>query len=140
MWVIGWKGRKEKGYWRKEGRRRVMGVGRKEKGDWKEEGRRRVMGVGRKEKGDWKEEGTNEKGDWRKEGRNERMKQKKKGNPTLFCRVFCFYGAQLSNALKYNSWPDLSGRKNILLLTTYLCFFASVNFPLFFFRSEPIDK
>ena len=48
MWVIGWKGRKEKGYWRKEGRRRVMGVG------------------------------TNEKGDWRKEGRNERMKQKRK--------------------------------------------------------------
>ena len=46
MWVIGWKGRKEKG-------------------DWKEEGRRRVMGVGRKEKGDWKEEGTNEKGDWK---------------------------------------------------------------------------
>ena len=123
MWVIGWKGRKEKGYWRKEGRRRVMGVGRKEKGDWKEEG-------------------TNEKGDWRKGGRKKRKNEakKKKGNPTLFCRVFCFYGAQLSNALKYNSWPDLSGRKNILLLTTYLCFFASVNFPLFFFRSEPIDK
>lgn len=63
MWVIGWKGRKEKGYWRKEGR---------------------------KEKGDWKEEGTNEKVDWRKEGRKKRKNEakKKKGNPTLFCRVF----------------------------------------------------
>ena len=69
MWVIGWKGRKEKGYWRKEGRRRVMGVGRKEKGDWKEEG-------------------TNEKGDWRKEGRNERMKQKKKREPYLVLQGF----------------------------------------------------
>ena len=119
MWVIGWKGRKEKGYWRKEGRRRVMGVGRKEKGDWKEEG-------------------TNEKGDWRKEGRKKRKNEAKKKKGTLPCSAGFF--AQLSNALKYNSWPDMSGRKNILLLTTYLCFFASVHFPLFFFRSEPIYK
>ena len=74
MWVIGWKGRKEKGYWRKEGRRRVMGVGRKEKGDWKEEG-------------------TNEKFDWRKEGRNERMKQKrKKGTLPCSAGFFAFTG------------------------------------------------
>lgn len=99
---------------RKEGRRRVIGR-RKER-------MRRLIGG-------------------RKEGRNERMKQKrKKGTLPCSAGFFCFYGAQLSNALKYNSWPDLSGRKNILLLTTYLCFFASVHFPLFFFRSEPIYK
>ena len=68
-----------------------MRKGRKEKGDWKEEGRRRVMGVGRKEKGDWKEEGTNEKGDWRKEGRKKRKneaKKKKKREPYLVLQGF----------------------------------------------------
>ena len=72
----------------------MMGVGRKEKGDWKEEGRRRVMGVGRKEKGDWKEEGTNEKGDWRKEGRKKRKNEAKKKKGTLPCSAgfFAFTG------------------------------------------------
>ena len=73
-----------------------MRKGRKEKGDWKEEGRRRVMGVGRKEKGDWKEEGTNEKGDWRKEGRkkrkNEAKKKKKKGTLPCSAGFFAFTG------------------------------------------------
>ena len=68
-----------------------MRKGRKEKGDWKEEGRRRVMGVGRKAKGDWKEEGTNEKGDWRKERRKKRKneaKKKKKREPYLVLQGF----------------------------------------------------
>ena len=84
------------------------------------------------------------KGDWREKGRQERRKklrnEAKKGTPTLFYKVFLLYGARLSNALKYDSLPDMLGRKNMHLLTTYLCFFASVHFPLFFFRSEPIYK
>ena len=77
MWVIGWKGRKEKGYWRKEGRRRVMGVGRKEKGDWKKEG-------------------TNKKVDWRKEGRKKRKneaKMKKREHFLVFLGFFLLRGS-----------------------------------------------
>ena len=90
------------------------------------------------------ERGRMRKGDWREKGRQERRKklrnEVKKGTPTLFYKVFLLYGARLSNAIKYDSLPHMSGRKNIHLLTTYLWFFASVHFPLFFFRSEPIDK
>ena len=159
-WLEG--GRKEKDAWREEGRRRMIGErkneegwlegGRKKKGDWREEGGTKVIEGRRKDKGDWREEGRrrmigerkNEEG-WlegeRKVGKKEETKEwSKKRDSNLVLQGFLLYGARLSNAIKYDSLPHMSGRKNIHLLTTYLWFFASVHFPLFFFRSEPIDK
>ena len=155
-------GGREKGDWREEGRRKVI-EGRREGQRWlKGGGRTKVIGGrkegegclegGRKEKDDRREEGRrrmigerkNEEG-WlegeRKAGKKEETKEwSKKRDPNLVLQGFLLYGTWLSNVLKFDSLPDMLGRKNIHLLTTYLCFFASVHFPLFFFRSEPIDK
>ena len=140
-WVEG--GRKKKGDWREEGGTKViegrregqrwLEGGRKEKDAWREEGRRRMIGE-RKDGEEWLE------GE-RKTGKKEETKEwSKKRDSNLVLQGFLLYGARLSNAIKYDSLPHMSGRKNIHLLTTYLWFFASVHFPLFFFRSEPIDK
>ena len=130
-WLEG--GRKKKGDWREEGGTKVIEGRREDKGDWREEGRRRMIGERKNEEG-WLE------GE-RKAGKKEETKEwSKKRDSNLVLQGFLLYGARLSNAIKYDSLPHMSGRKNIHLLTTHLCFFASVHFPLFFFRSEPIDK
>lgn len=130
-WLEG--GRKKKGDWREEGGTKVIEGRREDKGDWREEGRRRMIGERKNEEG-WLE---GEK----KAGKKEETKEwSKKRDSNLVLQGFLLYGARLSNAIKYDSLPHMSGRKNIHLLTTYLWFFASVHFPLFFFRSEPIDK
>ena len=159
-WLEG--GRKKKGDWREEGGTKVIEGRREDKGDWREEGRRRMPG-GRKEGEGWQERGRKEKDDRREEGRRRMIGERKneegwlegerkagkkeetkewskKRDSNLVLQGFLLYGARLSNAIKYDSLPHMSGRKNIHLLTTYLWFFASVHFPLFFFRSEPIDK
>ena len=159
-WLEG--GGRDKGDWREEEGKKVIG-GRKEeerwlkgggrdKGDWKEEGGQRWLEGGRKEKDAWREEGRRrmigERKDgeeWlegeRKTGKKEETKEwSKKRDSNLVLQGFLLYGARLSNVIKYDSLPHMSGRKNIHLLTTYLWFFASIHFPLFFFRSEPIDK